>query len=349
MTARTYLRDRLPSLLIRAAAHLLTVIFLLAFRIPAQAAAAAVLLPIAGTVLAELREYRVRKRFYDRARTNLDAIGKKYLLSETLPEADFAEGRILAEILSEAGKSMADEAGACRRDADAFREYIELWVHEIKLPLAAMRLLCYNSGCGRCGEQLNRMDDCVENVLYYARSGSPEKDFVIGPVSLKRIFSETAQRHREELTARGVSIRTEGLDTDVYTDAKWLAWILGQLMGNSMKYFSPDREPELSVSAEVLPDRTVLRFRDNGIGIPARDLPYVFDKSFTGQNGRIRPGSTGMGLYVAKKLCLRLGHGLEAESEEGRFAEIRLIFGVNDYAAVLARGSAAPSPNLTDL
>lgn len=351
MTARAFLRDRLPAILIRAFAHLLTVIFLLAFRIPHQALAAAILLPLCGTVPAELWEYRRRKRFYDRLRNNAEGLERKYLLSETLPDPDFAEGRILKETLRDAGKSMAEEAAECRRDADAFREYIELWVHEIKLPLAAMRLLCYNGGCGRCGEQMNRMDDCVENVLFYARSGSPEKDYVIGPVSLKRVFSDTAQRHREELQSRGVSIRTEGLDTAVYTDAKWLAWILGQLMSNSMKYFSPekDREPQIIVSAEELPDRTVLRFRDNGIGIPARDLPYIFEKSFTGQNGRARPGSTGMGLYVAKKLCARLGHGMEAESEEGKYTEIRLLFGKSGYTAPLSAENAPRDPNLSEM
>ena len=351
MTARVYLRDRLPAILIRAGAHLLTAIFLLAFRVPSQAVAAAILLPLCGAAAAEFREFRRRKRFYDRLRDNDEGLERKYLLSETLPDPDFAEGRILKETLCGAGKSMADEAAACRGDVCAFREYIELWVHEIKLPLAAMRLLCCNSGCTRCGEQMTRMEDCVENVLFYARSGSPEKDYVIGPVSLKRVFSDAAQRHREELLSRGVIIRTEGLDTAVFTDAKWLAWILGQLMSNSMKYFSPekDRVPEITVTAEELPDRTVLRFRDNGIGIPARDLPYIFEKTFTGQNGRARPGSTGMGLYVAKKLCARLGHGMEAASEEGKYTEIRLLFGRSDYTAPRSPENAPRPSNLSEM
>lgn len=335
MSARDYLRDRLPSLLIRAGAHLLVLVFLMAFRVPSQAAAAAVLIPLFGAVSAELLEYRRRRRFYGRLRTNLDGLDRKYLLSETLPEPDFAEARILSEILCETGRSMCGETAACRRESADFREYIETWVHEIKLPLAAMELIRHNRGCGVCGEQLDRMEDCVENVLYYARSGSPEKDYLFTQTSLRRVFSDAALRHRAELLERGVSIRTEGLDVTVTTDAKWLTWILGQLLSNSMKYLSSEREPEIAVTAEDKGDRVILCFRDNGIGIPASDLPHIFDKSFTGKNGRTRPGATGMGLYVAKKLCARLGHGMEAESAEGEYTELRLSFGRDGWFEVL--------------
>jgi signal transduction histidine kinase len=167
-------------------------------------------------------------------------------------------------------------------------------------------------------------------VLYYARSENAEKDYLIKEVSLKRAFTDTALKNREELLGRNVSVSTENLDWNVMTDSKWLEYMLGQLMGNSMKYFSPDREPEIRVYAEDKQDKTILHFRDNGIGIPESDLPHVFEKSFTGENGHTHRESTGMGLYIVKKLCDKLGHGVSVKSVQGEFTEIILSFGKND-------------------
>ncbi len=217
--------------------------------------------------------------------------------------------------------------------SEDFREYIELWVHEIKLPVASLLLMSHNDGesGNKYSEQLKRIDDYIENVLYYARSENAEKDYIIKEVSLKRIFGNIAVKNREELLQRNVGIFTEGLDRTVMTDAKWLEYILGQLLGNSMKYIAEGREPEIHISAEENGDRTVLHFRDNGIGIPASDLPYIFEKSYTGENGRTRSRSTGMGLYIVKSLCDRLGHTVSADSVKGEYTDIMISFGKNEY------------------
>ena len=102
-----------------------------------------------------------------------------------------------------------------------------------------------------------------------------------------------------------------------------------------MKYISEEREPEIHIYAEEKDDRTVLHFRDNGIGIPENDLPYIFEKSFTGENGRSHAKSTGMGLYIVKQLCDKLGHGIEASSIRGAYTEIRIIFGRDQMYEVL--------------
>ena len=114
------------------------------------------------------------------------------------------------------------------------------------------------------------------------------------------------------------------------TDSKWMQFILGQLMGNSMKYLSHEREPEIKVWAEQFDDKTVLHFRDNGIGIPKGDLPKIFEKSFTGENGHTHAKSTGMGLYIVKKLCNKLGHTVSADSVQGEYTEIIISFGKNE-------------------
>jgi hypothetical protein len=225
---------------------------------------------------------------------------------------------------------MCEHIAKYRHENMEFREYIELWVHEVKLPVATLQLMCHNDGNTKYAEYLKKMDAYIENVLYYARSENAEKDYLIKEVSLKRAFADTALKNREELQGRNVSVHTENLDINVMTDSKWLAYILGQLMSNSIKYFSPDRKPELRVYAEDKQDKTMLYFRDNGIGIPESNLPYIFEKSFTGENGRTHRESTGMGLYIVKKLCDKLGHGILVKSAEGEFTEIILSFGKNN-------------------
>ena len=303
MKLTDFLRDRLPAFLISAAAWILALIFLFAFHVPAEAVVIVSVIVLLGAAAAELWAFLRKRGYYDKLSSSLEQLDKKYLLSEMLEEPEFLDGRILHSAICEADKSMCEHIAEYRRESADFREYIELWVHEIKLPVAGLQLMCHNDGAQRYAEQLRRIDEYIENVLYYARSGSAEKDYIIKPVSLKRAFADIAVR---------------------------MEFMLGQLMSNSIKYGAS----EISVSAEELPDRTVLRFRDNGIGIPAGDLPYIFDKTFTGENGRTHTKSTGMGLYIVKKLCDRLGHSAEVSSVQGEFTEIALTFGKNELYKV---------------
>ena len=330
MKLSDYLKDRAGAYLIGAAAWLIMVIFLCAYHVSSEAVIIVSVVLLLALILAEAITFIKRRRFYNSLEVSLEGLDKKYLVAETLEEPDFTEGRILCNTIHETDKAMLEHINEYKTANEQFREFIEMWVHEVKLPVASLQLMCHNDGNSRYASQLHRIDDYIENVLYYARSGSAEKDYVIRETSLKRVFADTAIRCREELQERGVSISTEGLDTNVMTDSKWLCYIFGQLISNSMKYFSPDREPEISVKAEAAPDRTVVRFRDNGIGIPESDLPYIFEKSFTGQNGRTHQKSTGMGLYIIKKLCGKLGHSITAESVQDSYTEIIITFGNND-------------------
>lgn len=325
MKLSDFIKDRLPAYLIFAAAFVFMLIFLFVFHVSFEAAVIVSVILLLGVITAELWGFLRKKRFCDKLLGDLGQLDQKYLLSEMTEVPDFLEGRIMYEVLQETNKSMCERIAVYRRDCTDFREYIELWVHEIKLPVAGLQLMCHNDGNAKYNEQLRRIDEYIENVLYYARSGNAEKDYIIKSVSLKRVFGETAVRNRGELQERNIVLKTEALDTEVMTDAKWLSFIMGQLMNNSIKYDADT----ITVSAEDLPDRTVLHFRDNGIGISENDLPYIFEKSFTGENGRTHKKSTGMGLYIVKKLCGKLGHSVKADSVQGEFTEIMITFGKN--------------------
>ena len=331
MKLTDYLKDRLPACLIGAVTLGLVLLFLAAYHVPAQAAVIVSVIILLGGLCAELWNYQRKCAYYRKLLNDLEHLDRKYLLSEMADCPDFLEGKILYQILQETNKSMCEQIAVHRRQSTDFREYIELWVHEIKLPVAGIQLMCHNDGNHKYAEPLRRIDDYIENVLYYARSGNAEKDYLIQNVSLKRAFSDIAVKNRAELLARNITLHTENLDHPVMTDGKWLSFMLGQLMGNSMKYGAT----EITVTAEQFPDQTVLHFRDNGIGIPENDLPYIFEKSFTGENGRSHAKSTGMGLYIVKQLCDKLGHGIEASSIRGAYTEIRIIFGRDQMYEVL--------------
>ena len=326
MKLTEFIKGRIPAYLIFALTWVLMLIFLSAFHVHTEAAVITSVLLWLGAGIAEAWEYLRKKQFYDKLLHNLNELDQKYLLPEMTGEPGFCEGNILCEVLRETDKSMCEQIGMHRRANSEFREYIELWVHEIKLPVASLQLMCHNDGNSKYAEQLRRIDDYIENVLYYARSRNAEKDYLIKPVSLKRVFTDTAIRNREELQQRGISLSTDNLDTEVMTDAKWLGFIFGQLMNNSMKYGAD----EITVTAADTPEETVLRFRDNGVGIPESDLPYIFEKTFTGENGRTHSKSTGMGLYIVRQLCEKLGHSVTAASVQGEYTEIVISFGKND-------------------
>lgn len=331
MRLKDYIKDRLSAYAIFALTFVLMLIFMSIFHVTAQCIIIVFALLLAGTVSAEVYNFTRKNRWYSKLLCDLEQLDKKYLITEMSAEPDFLDGRILYDVMSQTDKSMCDNVSAHRREASDFREYIEMWVHEIKLPVASLQLMSHNDGNTRYCEQLKRIDEYIENVLYYARSGNAEKDYIIKPVSLKRVFAETAVKNREELQGRNIGLHTDSLDKEVMTDSKWLAFIIGQLMGNSMKY----KSTEITVFAEETDDHISLHFRDNGIGIPEKDISHIFDKSFTGENGRTHSKSTGMGLYIVKKLCDKLGHTVSAESVRGEYTDIIIAFGKNDMHSVL--------------
>lgn len=332
MKLTDFLKDRLIAYLLYLTALAMIWIFMSAFRFSLQVILLISIILLLTVIFAETWEFLRKKSYYDKLLYCLNELDKKYLLLEMISKPDFYDGKILYEALYEANKSMCENVTAYRHESTEFREYIEMWVHEIKLPVASLQLMCHNDSRADYAEQLHRIDDDIENVLYYARSRNAEKDYIIKETSLKRVFADVAIRNREALQQKNITVRTENLDRYVLTDSKWLTYLLTQLIGNSIKYISPEREPEIYLYTEDKPDRIVLHFRDNGIGIPEHNLPYIFEKSFTGENGRTHAKSTGMGLYLVRKLCEKLGHSVRAESVQGEFTEIIISFGKNDFA-----------------
>ena len=215
MKLTDFLKDRLTAYLIYGISWVLMLIFMAAFCISLQAIIIVSTVLFLGAICVEMWEFLRKKSYYDKLLNYMNELDKKYLLSEMVEEPEFLDGQIFYEVLQETDKSMNEHIAEYRRENKDFREYIEMWVHEIKLPVASLQLMCHNDNNSKYSEQLRRIDDYIENVLYYARSGNAEKDYIIKPVALKRVFADIAIKNRSELQERNITLKTENLDMNV--------------------------------------------------------------------------------------------------------------------------------------
>lgn len=218
------------------------------------------------------------------------------------------------------------------------REYIESWVHEIKTPIAAAYLALENApsaGANQVASQLDRVGFYVDQALFFARSSSVERDYFISRLNVREVVSAAVRERRRSLIDAHMSIDMSGIDDGicVLSDEKWLIFMLGQLIDNAVKYrvSDADAQPVLSFSAtyegEGVGRTVVLTVADNGCGISAADMPRIFDKGFTGENGRVRSEkATGLGLYLVAKLAAKMGLGIRANSQPGEGATFSFVF-----------------------
>ena len=161
------------------------------------------------------------------------------------------------------------------------------------------------------------------------RSENTEKDFAISEIDLKEVVRNVSIKNKDDLLENNVLFETDLKAKNVNTDKKWLEFILNQIINNSIKY-KKDKESIIKIESSETKDKVILKIYDNGIGIPEKDLKRVFEKSFTGTNGRNKAKSTGMGLYIIKNLCNKLGHKIYIESEENKYTKVILEFGKNN-------------------
>lgn len=327
MTVFAFISDQLRQLVIRMVCAAAAAVFLL---LTGTQAGVIVLLGIVWFLAflcvqtADFLRCRSRLQELDSIMNGLD---KKYLFAECVSKGQNAYERKLLDLSRRAGRAMiaaVSDAQAAQRE---YREYVESWVHEIKTPITAAGLICRNMDSAnrrKLSGELAQIEAHVERALFYARAESPEKDFIIRQVNLGEIVSQAIGQHRALLIQSGLRVETTDLEQTVFTDSKWTVFILGQLLQNAARYRGND--PVVMLSARKLGTQVQLVVRDNGIGIPAHELPRVFERGYTGSNGRMRGGSTGMGLYLCKKLTESLEMDLRVASESGCGTTVTLTF-----------------------
>lgn len=331
MTGKTFLKEKLISIC-SFIVFILAVIFLgLLFQALYAYIVIVVFLACTGFLLSLGMEYYRKKAFYQDLEAKLQQLDKKYLIAEMMECPEFPEGKILYETLYETDKSMNERINEMEDTVREFKEYIEMWIHQIKLPIAGLTLMNYNKNYDEEKQrvQLHRLNHYVEQILFFARADAPQKDYLLKKTRLEDIVNKAVAENKDLLIDNKFQIRKQGLDAEVYTDSKWMIFMLGQVIHNSIKY--KKEQPYLLFQAEQ--DDAVIRLtvEDHGVGIPESDIGRIFDKTFTGENGRKHDYATGMGLFICKKLCNKMGHKIYAESEQGEYTRICFEFGKNPY------------------
>lgn len=281
-----------------------------------------------------LIEYSKKNSFYKTIQSKLINLDKKYLVLEMLDKPKTTEEELIYQIFYDINKSYIEELKDYKLSLNNFKEYIELWIHEVKIPISSLVLMTHNSKENlpkKYITQINRLDNYIDQVLYYVRSNNSEEDYLIKEVSLQKIINAVALKNKDDLLENNIEFIVKINNEKALTDEKWLEFILNQIINNSIKYKRNIKVPKIEINIEETPQKVLLTITDNGIGIPKNDLPKVFNKSFTGTNGRTTTKSTGLGLYIAKNLLKKLGHKIEIESEVNKYTKVTITFSKNNY------------------
>ena len=334
MKFAAYLKDKIIIILIYLAFSLIIALMLLAFKTQVSLIVAIMVILALLLIIIILYDFIRKKNFYNKLVNNIDLLDKKYLVLETLNRPSFYEGNIIFDQLYEINKSMIEEINRCSLSISDFKEYIEMWIHEVKIPISSLILMCHNDKRfldKKYIHQISKLDNYIDQVLYYVRSENTEKDFIIKEYKLDQVISQVALKNKDDILENKINFIVDIDDLYIRTDIKWLEFILNQIINNSIKYKKENSDSYIQIKTIEKEGEIYLSIMDNGIGIDESNLSRVFDKSFTGQNGRIRAKSTGMGLYIAKRLCEKLGHQITIESKVGEYTKVTIIFSQNDF------------------
>ena len=333
-----YLKDNLYKLFVFIACYIINLLIFFAFKVGNSVIISSTFLYIICFLLILLIPYFRKKKFYKNLLANIEALDKSYLVLETLNKPEFYEGELLYQALYEINKSMNENVRLIEEHLQNFKEYIEMWIHEVKIPLSTLVLMS-NNHKGQFDKktklQLKRLENYVDQVLYYARSENAEKDYLIKETDLSKVIKNVGLKNMDDLLENKIDYIVENTQYKVLTDSKWLEFILGQIINNSIKYKRDIKNSYIKISVKDEKEKTTLIVEDNGIGIKKSDLKQVFDKSFTGENGRNGSKSTGMGLFIAKNMCKKLGHKIDIESVYNEYTKVYIIFAKNKYYDVL--------------
>ncbi len=334
----SYLKDRVYSIIIGFICYGIILLVLFAYKADKALIIFISILLFVTYIALLLIDYFRKRKFYGNLLANICHLDKAYLVLETLEQPEFYEGKLLYQALYEINKSMCERVTLEEEQAIDFKEYIEMWIHEVKRPLASLVLTLNNRDNildRKTKNILKRLEDYVDQVLYYVRSENAEKDYFIKETELSKIIKNVGIKNMDDLLDHQVNFIVDKTNSKVLTDSKWLEFILNQIINNSIKYKRNIENSYITLTTEERKDSITLMIEDNGIGIKSSEIKQVFDKTFTGTNGRDNHTSTGMGLYIAKKLCLKLGHKIEIESKENEYTRVLITFAKNNYFDVL--------------
>ena len=275
-----------------------------------------------------LMDWYRKKKYFEIITERVKDLKEPWLIAELLPVSYTIEDEIYQELLRKVGSSAIEEIHKIEDEQKEYEDYIEQWIHEVKTPITSIHLMLENRISENPGlkrdlnVELSRLENDVELALYYARSEQIYRDYLIQKLNFRKVLLKVVNKNRTVIMNSSVA---RDLDCDealyAYGDEKWLVFMLTQVLLNAIKY-KAEADAKVVMRAKRDNKRIVLNIIDNGKGIKKEELPRIFDKGFTGSNGRDNEKSTGMGLYLVHKLCEKLEIDIKADSVYGEFTEI---------------------------
>ncbi|WAG70675.1 sensor histidine kinase [Clostridium sp. CF011] len=274
-------------------------------------------------------EYLKNRRYYNVIKCIID--NQKENIVNSLPMPLNYEQRLFGEILMKVNEEFNLKTDRLHEGKKENVDFINSWVHEIKTPISACRLVIENSMYKSKEETLSNLEDeidhienYVEQALYYSRLDSFSKDYLVNEINMHSLIVGVVKKHAKEFIGKKIKIELSDLEFTIDSDKKWLFFILDQILSNSLKYTTSDGL--IKISGVLKHNEKQLIIQDNGIGIKSEDINRVFDKGFTGYNGRDDFKATGMGLYLSKNLATKLGHHITIESMHSEFTRVTVHF-----------------------
>lgn len=319
---REYLKTRWQSWAMAAAMLLMAVIVLFLYDVPLEPVgyiAVLVIICETGFLIWGYRKYRKKQQ-------NLLYIKENGALTLEHMEAPEDENEALYQDIC---RLLDEERIKARNKSSAFgtelMDFYTMWVHQIKTPIAASRLLLQEGELnpGEIQNELFKIEQYVDMVLGYLRTQDLSSDLCLEEVNLDEIIKDQIHKFARIFVGKKLSLDYEGVEETVLTDKKWLGFVIGQILSNALKY---TKKGKISIYMSKARSHTLV-IEDTGIGIRQEDLPRVFEKGFTGYNGREEGCSTGIGLYLSGKIMKKLDHGIRIESELGKGTRVFLELG----------------------
>ena len=321
-----YIKDKINYILGFIIYCIIIILYMNAMQIDADVIYFIVIISVVFFIIGFSINYYEKNKYIKNIENIIDGLEEKYLISEIIEKPRMQENLAYYRILKKANKSMLENVANVRKAQKDYKEYIESWVHEIKIPITSIKLLCENNKSeitGKIDEEVEEINNFVEQVLFYARLDQVSNDFMIKEIKLAEIVKNVLARNKKIMIQNGMKVETKNIELTAYTDEKWLEFILNQIIINSIKY-RKENNPEIIIKLEENKENVRMTIKDNGIGIKQSEIDRIFDKGFTGTNGRDQKKSTGIGLYLCKRLCEELGMAIDAESVDNQYTKISI-------------------------
>lgn len=296
---------------------------LLLMNVPAKALLYPVLLCLFLGLLVLVTDCAIAKSRKNE-RANLDKITLSVI--DSMPEAHSEEVRDYQNAIRRLGNEYRNYVSESERKYENMMDYYTVWAHQIKTPIFSMKLAFQGEDSTlsrRLSADLFRIEQYVDMVLVYLRLDSEYTDYVFKECNMDEVIKNSVKKFASEFIGRKLSLEYEPEDVTVVSDSKWLGFVIGQIISNSLKY------TETGGIKIYFKEPKILVIEDTGIGIAEEDLPRIFEKGYTGYNGRTDGSASGIGLYLCRRICGNLNIGIQAESEVGKGT--RIILDLNQY------------------